>query len=234
MHESIFRLWVLTLGLTLLGTLIYGLSAFPPQTITQTMIDSTVFRLVLTVCVLLQIVIWFLCLWSKRHMDPEISNWAFVSLSIVVISWIALSTILTDTTHIVFVCIAVTCLLIFLLLIMQMTSDRDSLCVLHFSLLILVISIVAMIVLYNNQEFFIAEYIAFITYSIIFTAFFATHTNVKWLDDDDESPTSTRHLNWDDGDEIPGEICIPLTYPDNQRGTYHVGGGSALWVPQRI
>jgi glucan phosphoethanolaminetransferase (alkaline phosphatase superfamily) len=215
MHESIFRLWVLTLGLTLLGTLIYGLSAFPPQTITQTMIDSTVFRLVLTVCVLLQIVIWFLCLWSKRHMDPEISNWAFVS-------------------HIVFVCIAVTCLLIFLLIIMQMTSDRESLCVLHFSLLILVISIVAMIVLYNNQEFFIAEYIAFITYSIIFTAFFATHTNVKWLDDDDESPTSTRHLNWDDGEEIPGEICIPLTYPDNQRGTYHVGGGSALWVPQRI
>ena len=234
MHESLFRLWVLTLGLTLLGTLIYGLSAFPPQTITQTMIDSVVFRIILTVCVILQIVIWFLCLWSKRHLDPDITNWAFVCLSIVVISWIALSTILTDSTHIVFVCLAVACLLIFLLLILQLTSDNNLVCILRLSMLVLLSSIVSMIILYNNNEFFIAEYVAFITYSVIFTAFFATHTNVRWLDDDDDPPACTRHLNWDNDSEIPGEVCIPLTYPDNQRGTYHVGRGSALWVPQRI
>ena len=233
MHESLFRLWVLTLGLTLIGTLVYGLSAFPSQTITQTMIDSAVFRIFLTVCVMLQIIIWFLCIWSKRHAEPETANWAFVSLSLVVISWIALSTILTDATHIVFVCLCVGGLLIFILLITQMTSHRESVLVMKLSILVLISSIVAMIVLYNNHHFFIPEYIAFITYSFIFTAFFYTHTQSKWLEEENES-YDTSSLDWDNKHDIPCEASIPLNYPENQRGVFHVGRGGALWVPQRI
>lgn len=234
MREWLFRLGVLTLGLTLLGTLVYGLSGFPPQTITQTMIDSAVFRICLTVCVILQIIVWFLCVWSKRHAEPETANWAFVTLSLVVISWIALSTILTDTTHATFVGICVGGLLVFLLLITKMTSHRESVMVLHLSILILVASIVAMMILYNNHHFFIPEYVIFITYSLIFTAFFSIHTNTKWVEDFNENAYVTRELDWDNESDIPCEASVPLTYPNNERGYFHVGRHGAVWVPQRI
>ena len=234
MREWLFRLGVLTLGLTLLGTLIYGLSAFPPQTITQTMIDSVVFRISLTVCVILQVIVWFLCVWSKRYTDPETANWAFVALSLVVISWIALSTILTDATHDVFVGICVAGLLIFLLLITKMTLHRDSVMVLHFCILILVASIIAMLILYNNHHFFIPEYIIFITYSLIFTTFFSIHTNTRWVEDDYDDSYIPRDLDWENGSDIPCADSIPLTYTDNQRGFFHVGRCGAVWVPQRI
>jgi len=233
MREWVFRLWVVTLGLTLLGALVYGLSAFPPQTITQSMIDSVAFRITLTVCVMLQIIVWFLCVWSKRRAEPETANWAFVALSVVVIGWIALSTILTDDTHMVFVGITVAVLLIFLLLITRMTSDRDSVLVLHLSILILVASIAAMLVLYNNHNFFIPEYIAFITYSLIFTAFFSVHTNNQWLEED-ENDYVMRELDWDNESDIPCESSVPLNYPANQQGIFHVGRCGAVWVPQRI
>ena len=233
MSELLFRAFVLILGLTLLGALVYGLSAFPPQTITQTMTDSVGFRVTLTVCVVMQIVVWFLCVWSKRHAEPETANWAFVFLSFVAISWIALSTILTDATHMVFVAIAVSSLLIFLLLITRMTSHRESVLVLKLSILILSSSIIAMVILYNNHHFFIPEYVAFITYALIFTAFFSTHTNVRWVEED-EGRYSTRELDWDDDRGDPCTESVPLTYPNNQRGIFHVGRCGAVWVPQRI
>jgi hypothetical protein len=235
MREALFRLWVLALGLTLLGTLIYGVSAFPPQTITQSMIDHVPFRIILTTCVILQVMVWFLCIWSKRNIEPETASWAFVALCIIVISWIALSTILTDATHIVFVGICIAGLLIFILLITKMTAHRDSVLVLHISTLILAASIAAMIILYNNHHFFIPEYVAFITYALIFTAFFSTHTQVRWgQDDQDQDNCITRELDWDTDNEIPCETSIPLTFPHDQRGTFLVGRGGAIWVPQRI
>ena len=233
MSELLFRVCVLIFGLTLLGALVYGLSAFPPQTITQTMIDSPGFRVTLTVSVIMQIIVWFLCVWSKRHAEQETANWAFVFLSLVVISWIALSTILTDATHMVFVGIAVASLLVFLLLITKMTSHRESVLVLQLSILILASSIIAMVILYNNHHFFIPEYVAFITYSLIFTAFFSTHTNVKWVEED-ECRYATRELDWNDDRDDPCSDSVPLTYPNNQRGFFHVGRGGAIWVPQRI
>jgi hypothetical protein len=234
MSELLFRVYVLIIGLTLLGALIYGLSAFPSQTITQTMIDSPGFRTTLTVCVVMQIIVWFLCVWSKRHIEQETANWAFVFLSLVVISWIALSTILTDTTHAVFVGIAAASLLIFLLLITKMTSHGESVLVLKLSILMFASAIIAMVILLNHHHFFIAEYVAFITYSLIFTAFFSTHTNVKWVEEEDEVRYATRELDWDDDREDPCSDSIPLTYPNNQRGIFHVGRGGAIWVPQRI
>ncbi len=230
MREWLFRLYVVTLGLTLMGTLVYGLAAFPPQTITQTMIDSPPFRICLTVSVMLQIIVWVLCVWSKRHAEPETANWAFVSLSLVVISWVALSTILTDTTHIVFVGICVAWLLIFILLVTKMTSHRESVTVLHLCTLVLVASILAMIILYNSHHFFIPEYIAFITYSLIFTAFFSIHTNTRWVEDYEEN-VYIKELDWDNEPSIPCESSIPLTYPNNERGVFYVGRCGAVWVP---
>ena len=235
MREWVFRLIIATLGLTLTGTLVYGLADFPPQTITQTMIDSYVFRILLTICVMLQVIVWFLCVWSKRHAEPETANWAFVSLSLVVISWIALSTILTDTTHMVFVGICVAWLLIFLLLVTKMTSHRESVTVLHLCILVLVASIVAMAILYNSHHFFIPEYIAFIAYSLIFTAFFSVHTNTRWLEDDCyEEAYATKVLDWDIHCDPPCDDSVPLTYPLEERGVYHVGRCGAVWVPLRI
>ena len=235
MREALFRLGVLALGLTLLGTLIYGVSAFPPQTITQSMIDHVPFRIILTICVILQVIVWFLCIWSKRNIEPETANWAFVMLCVIVISWIALSTILTDATHMVFVAICIASLLIFILLITKMTAHRDSVFVLHLCILILVVSIIAMVILYNNHHFFIPEYVAFITYSLIFTAFFSTHTQVQWEQDNQTQDNCvTRDLDWDMDPDIPCESSIPLTFPHDQRGTFHVGRCGAVWVPQRI
>jgi hypothetical protein len=233
MSEQLFRALVMILGLTLLGALVYGLSAFPPQTITQTMTDSIGFRVTLTVCVVMQIIVWFLCVWSKRYVEPETANWAFVFLSLVVISWIALSTILTDATHMVFVGIAVGSLLIFLLLITKMTAHRESVLVLKLSILILSSSIIAMVILYNSHHFFIPEYVGFIAYSLIFTAFFSTHTNIRWVEED-EGRYTPRELDWDNDTYDPCCDSVPLTYPNNQRGFFHVGRCGAVWVPQRI
>jgi hypothetical protein len=221
MRELVFRLWILTLGLTLLCALIYGLVAFPPQTITQSMIDWPVFRLILTACVILQLTIWLLCVWSKRRAEPETADWAFVCITLVGINWIALSTILTDTSHIVFVAITVACLLIFLLLVTHMTSHPESVLVLHMSIFILVVSIVAMIILYNNHHFFIPEYIAFITYSLIFTAFFSIHTQVNWDEDVDDVSSE---LLWDNGTD---PYCTD-PYPKNSKRP------GAVWLPQRV
>jgi hypothetical protein len=225
---------VLAVGLTLTGTLVYGASAFPPQTITQSMIDYVEFRIILTTCVILQVIVWFLCVWSKRNIEPDTANWAFVALSVVVISWIALSTILTDATHMIFVGICVAGLLIFILLLTKMTSHRESVLVMHLSILTLSASIIAMVILYNNHHFFIPEYVAFTTYSLIFTAFFSTHTHLKWIQEDEET-YAARELDWDNDPDIPCEAIIPLTYPPNQTGTFHVGRcGGAIWVPQRV
>jgi hypothetical protein len=236
MREALFRLYILTIGLTLLGTLVYGLSAFPPQTITQTMIDSAPFRITLSVCVILQVIIWVLCIWAKRESDPDTASWAFVALSLIVISWIALSTILTDSVHMIFVAICYGTLIIFILLITRMTTHYDAGIVLRISIISLIACVVAMIILYNNHHFFIPEYIGFISYAMVFTFYFVIHTDVRWAEGDLDTEYALRDIDFDDPCQpiLPraegASDTVPLDYPANQRGSFYVGRMGAVWV----
>ena len=180
MLKLLYYLWIWSIGLTLIGTLIYGLVNFPPDTITQHMIDQVEYIIILSVCVILQAILSFIYTWAKRNQNKEVILYKYVFLSSIVISRIVLSNILTTATHLVFVYICLCSLFIFLLLRSHITNHRASLIFLRISLLLLSACALAMIILYTNFDFYIPEHIAFLTYSVIFTVFFTVHTYDHW------------------------------------------------------
>ena len=181
MHELLFRIWVWMLGLTLSGALTYGLVNFPPDTITQHMIDSVPYRLALSVSMLLQSIVWFTCLYTKRNLGC-LAPVAFVLLTTSVVTWVCLTTILTATAHVIFVDI---CMLSFMLFILSLIfllepASLGAIRALELSLLILISAGGAMLLLYTDPRFYIPEHIGCYTYALVFVSFFTVHTYPKW------------------------------------------------------
>ena len=69
MLKLLYYLWIWSIGLTLIGTLIYDLVNFPPDTITQHMIDQVEYIIILSVCVILQAIMCFIYTWAKRNQN---------------------------------------------------------------------------------------------------------------------------------------------------------------------
>ena len=115
MLKLLYYLWIWSIGLTLIGTLIYGLVNFPPDTITQHMIDQVEYIIILSACMILQAILIFIYTWAKRNQNKEVILYKYVFLSSIVISRIVLSNILTTATHLVFVYICLCSLFIILL-----------------------------------------------------------------------------------------------------------------------
>ena len=162
MREILFRLWIWAVALAHTITVIYGLAAYPPDTITAHMIAHEDYRIALSTCVVIEIVIWFLCVWAKQSSThTEAAVLALLFLTSVLISWITLSTILTTNTHLVFVGILYGCFLVFTLLLCYLTRQQDALIVLRVCIFLLVVSAIAMLALYTANTFYIPEHIAF-------------------------------------------------------------------------
>ena len=228
MLEKLYILWVWALGSTLAGTLIFGLVNFPADTITQHMIDHVEYRVLLTTCVVLQVIQWFWCIWSKKDQDREFALYAYVFLTAMLVSWIALSNILTTELHIVFVYIFLACLLIFILIMTQIVLHETAVYVLYVSLVIMVSSSIAMICLYTNSVFYIPEHIAFFAYDFVFTAFFTVHTYQYW----DHSKIVKNSLEMYSRDwEAQDNATDPCLEDEEPEGTFFMGRVGVVWIP---
>ena len=181
MHELLFRMWVWALGLLLSGTLIYGLANFPPDTITQHMIDHVEYRISLSVSTILQSIVWFTCLYAKRD-GGYLSLLGFVLLTTVVVTWICLTTILTATTHLIFVDICMLAFILFTLTLIFLVDpiNTHAIRALELSLLVLVSAGIAMLTLYTDPHFYIPEHIGSFAYALVFVSFFTVHTYPHW------------------------------------------------------
>lgn len=181
MHELLFRAWIWTLGLLLAGTVTYGLASFPPDTITQHMINHEGYRVALSVAIILQSVVWFACLYAKRARGWPAPA-AFALLTASVVTWLCLTTILTTAAHNVFV---VVCMLSFVLFVFALLSLLDHASqpaarALELSLLVLVAAEAAIFALYTDPRFYIAEHVALYANAMVFVAFFTAHTYPHW------------------------------------------------------
>lgn len=170
---------ICTLGLTLLCTLIHGLT-LSKDTVSHMMLTYTPYRVVLSACILLQMGFWTVCLYSKWYIDPGAAGWGLLSLGITICSWVGLTTILSGNLHYAFVCIFIAFFFMDLLILCNLTRQRYAGEVLIAGIGLLLLCIVAMIILFNNKEFYIMEHVAFISYSLIFTVFFLVHRPGEW------------------------------------------------------
>jgi hypothetical protein len=139
MRELLFRAWVWTLGLLLAGIASYGLGSYPPDTVTQHMIDHEGYRVALFIAVVLQSVVWFACLYAKRARG-WLAPVVFALLTASVVTWLALTTVLTTATHNLLV---VVCMLTFVLFAAALTlllgpAHQHAARVLELTLLLLV------------------------------------------------------------------------------------------------
>lgn len=181
MQKSLFRLWVWGLGLLLAGALTYGLVNFEPNTITQHMIDHVPYRIALSVSIILQSMVWFTCLYTKRNLGC-LAPVGFVLLTTTVITWICLTTILTTFTHIIFVFICMGSFMLFILTMIFLIEPQSlrAIRTLEASLLLLVSAGAAMLVLYTDERFYIPEHIGCYAYALVFVTFFTIHTYPHW------------------------------------------------------
>lgn len=179
LERCLYFSFICTLGLALLITLIYGLT-LSNDTISNNMLTFIPYRIVLSTCIFLQMGVWTLCIYSKRVMDPGAAIWGFLTMGVVTCSWVGLSTILTGTPHIVFVCTFMASFVASILIVCNLTWQEDAGKVLRLSVAFVIVCVIAMIILFNRGEFYIMEHVAFISYSLVFLAFFITHTPSHW------------------------------------------------------
>lgn len=237
MHETLFRICIWAVSLAHIIAVIYGLSAYSADTITAHMIAHVDYRITLSVCVVIEIIVWFLCVWAKQTLcshtyalsasstHSEAALGALFFLIAVLISWISLSTILTTSTHIIFVGILFGCFLIFILLLTYLTRQPEAGIVLRISILLLVISAVAMLSLFNSDSFYIAEHFGFFVYILTFLAFFSIHTYPHWAEETDSADLDEYECIWENWDNVENEKS------HNLHGTYYAGRGGLVWIP---
>jgi hypothetical protein len=170
---------VLSLGLTMLCTLIYGLT-LSKETVSDNMITYTPYRIILSISILIQTGFWTTCMYSKWATDPETTAWGLTTIGVTVCGWVGLSTVLTGITHAVFVCVFIASFLVTVLILCSLTWQRRVVDMLMLCIAFLLVCIVVMAILYNNKEFYIMEHMALITYSLIFTFLFLSHTPDQW------------------------------------------------------
>jgi hypothetical protein len=195
-----FRLLIVVLGATLLGAQIYGISHHPEKTVTGNMQSESLY-LVLTSCsLLLQSFVWALCLYQKSFLDPEAAGWGLVTLSVMLVSWIGLTSILTTDVHYIFTGVFVVSFVVLILILCYLVWQPLPSLILRLCLLLELVCITAMLILFNSKEFYLPEQIGFIAYTLIFMAFFLTHPYRDWDEPPPQMYLPTHSLHWQECD----------------------------------
>ncbi len=158
---------VCILGLTLTTSLIYGLSF--DDTVSNNMLTYIPYRVLVSTCIVFQLGYWVVCIYLKD------SFWGLLCTGVTILSWIGLTSVFTGTPHVVFVGLFVASFFIFMLILCYHTWQSLAGTVLFYSIGFQAITIIAMMVMCNNNKFYLMEHIAFICYSLIFTSFFLVH-----------------------------------------------------------
>ena len=171
---------ILMLGLTMLGTQIYGLATHPSQTVTSSLKSDSVYLILMSANLLLQCSAWALCLFKKARLDQEAVYWGFGALAVVVVSWIGLTSVLNGNTHNIFTGIFVSAFLVLILIMCYLVWQPLTSLVLRACLAAHLVCCIIMLILFNKEYFYLPEHIAFINYSVVFLAFFLSHPYDQW------------------------------------------------------
>ncbi len=183
--KQIFKLWayyglIYVLGLTLLSALIFGLTHLRNQTISDNMLTYPIYRIIISSCIILQLSMWCVCLYSKGRVHQETAVWGYFVMIVMLVNWIGLTSILNGVEHAAFVSLFMCCFLTLMLIFCSVIWQEDVRYFMQVGLAILSGSALAGIVLFNNNEFYLLEHISFIIYSLIFTFFFTIHPFYEW------------------------------------------------------
>ena len=177
----IFMVTIWILGAGLLGTLLYAITNFEKnESITQHMIDSLAYRLTLSSFVLLHCIIWALCIYRQSHIDYVISLIQGIVLAGIVVTWTGLAIFLVDYIHTVFVVTFLIMIILTLFMVSIMTQDYLSKSLLITGAVALIVGGIFMYVYVGGENFYIAEYVTFMVYAVIFTAFFTILPESEW------------------------------------------------------
>ena len=217
---TLYRLFVLVIGVTMLGTLSYGLCVFPSETVTNDMLSDPAYLGVLTTCVLLQITTWALFFYAKRKADETAVVWGFLVLLIMTVGWLGLITNLHGIAHVIFVASFASFVIIAMLILSYLVWQPIPNLVIRVGLVVTLFCCTFMLVLYNNNDFYLPEQVGFITYSVFFTVFFCLHTCDQWGADQWEETDWEMRAAGEDGHGDVGPLLQPCAYyaPVGQRG----------------
>jgi hypothetical protein len=213
-YPCLYYTFICVLGISLLFTLIYGLT-LSNETISNNMLTYIPYRITLSTCILLQMGVWTLCLYSKRNVDYNAASWGFVVMCLVTFSWVGLSTILIGEQHFIFVGLFMASFLVSTLILCSLTWQEEAVHVLKLCVLFTIICDVSMMILFNNGKFYIMEHVAFISYSIVFISFFLIHPPSEWGIMPENHPLeyaiNDDSIEWYRGDYSP--VMMPHSYP---------------------
>ena len=192
-YAPLYHAAVLGLGLTMLGTLIYGLCSSPGQTISSDMYHKHAYLATLTIALAGHVLIWACCLYAKRRRDPEAFYWGVLALLVMAVGWVGLVTNLLGTTHLIFVAIFASAFCVSVLILCYLVWQPDLSVLLRVGLLLTLFVDIVMVVLYNSDQFYLPEHVNFINYTVFFTVFFSYHPYYDWARLP-EDPETTRPL----------------------------------------
>lgn len=175
----LYKILVCSLGLSLLSCLIYSISSHK-DTVSNTMLNNTPYRIAISTCIVIQMCFWVICMYSKRWTDPDTAAWGMFCLGITMCGWIGLTSVLEGSIHIAFVATFISFFLLDLLILCSLTWQKHAVDLLILSVAFLLVCMIAMLILFNTNRFYIMEHVGFIAYSLIFTGFFLAHTPDEW------------------------------------------------------
>ena len=181
---TLYRFFILSVGLTSLITLIYGITQAPSKTISSDLKEYPPFRAILTVCLILQLAIFLICLYCKERFHPDAVVWGYITAVGIGVAWIGLSTFLEGTTHIAFVAMFMSFTVILLFILYSITWQITALVILKLTILFLILVSICMTILVSTDQFYIIEFVGFIPYNISFTWLFLVHDSQEWMEPD--------------------------------------------------
>ena len=199
LNKYAYHTLIYTLGLTLMCSLIFGLTHLPNKTISDNMLSNPAYRIVVSTSIILQLCIWCVCLYSKRNLNQDAVTWGYLIMIVMLTNWIGLTSILQGLEHVIFVSIFMLSFLTLMLIFSNLTWQLDAHSFIQVGLLLMSACAVGGIILFNNNEFYLLEHISFMIYSLIFTFFFTIHPFTEW----DALPNNLDNLdNFDNFDNF--------------------------------
>lgn len=185
------------LGLTLVCSLIFGLTHLPNKTISNNMLTNPAYRIVVSTSIILQLCIWCVCLYSKQNLNADAVTWGYFIMMVMLTNWIGLTSILQGLEHVIFVSIFMLCFLTLMLIFCHLTWQQEAYAVIQVGSLLMSVCAIGGIILFNNNEFYLLEHIAFIIYSLIFTFFFTIHPYTEWEALPDNFQFKIQNAEWE-------------------------------------
>jgi hypothetical protein len=170
-----YYLMIITVGMTLFITLMYRLSQQDYDTSAQISCQT-----VMNTCMLIQAAIWIVYIYNKLDHDTGDVLWGLASISCVIASLIGALTTPPGTLHLLYVCIFMASFAVVVLIVLRFQNDNDVVQVLRLGMMVIIACIVCMVILYNQEEFYIMENIAFVGYCLVSLAFFLVNPPTQW------------------------------------------------------